>query len=190
MHFLQMDVRNPKEVRKTIKELIRIDGLDIAFNNAGCGIAPSLIHETQEDEWIELIDTNLNGIFRCMQAELKGMLSQGHGIIVNNASIAGVTATEETAAAYIASKHGIIGLTKAAANEYATQNIRINAISPGATETRMTAASKDSLKETIPLGRLAQPEEIADVVFWLCSPEASFVYGTNLIADGGQTCKS
>lgn len=189
MHFHQMDVRLPKEVRKTIEEIVRIDGIDIAFNNAGCGSTPSPIHETQEEDWMELIDTNLNGIFRCMQAELKAMLAQGHGIIVNNASIAGITATGGTSAAYIAAKHGVIGLTKAAANEYASQNIRINAISPGGTETRMTAASKETLKEHIPLCRLAKPEEIANVVFWLCSSEASFLHGTNLIADGGQTCK-
>ena len=189
MHFHKMDVRNSKEVGKTIEAIVKIDGLDIAFNNAGCGSAPSPIHETNEEEWIELIDTNLNGIFRCMQAELKAMLIQGHGIIVNNASIAGITATAGTSAAYIAAKHGVIGLTKSAANEYATQNIRINAISPGGTETRMTAASKETLKDTIPLHRLAKPEEIANAVFWLCSSEASFLHGTNLIADGGQTCK-
>lgn len=190
MHFHKMDVRNPKEVRKTIEEIASKDGIDIAFNNAGCGSAPSPIHETQEEDWIELIDTNLNGIFRCMQAELKAMLAQGHGIIVNNASIAGITSTVGTPSAYIAAKHGVIGLTKAAANEYATENIRINAISPGGTETRMTAASKDFLKATIPMRRLAKPEEIANAVFWLCSPEASFLHGTNLIVDGGQTCKS
>lgn len=190
MHFHQMDVRNPKEVRKTIEEVTRKDGIDIAFNNAGCGIAPSSIHEIQEEDWMELIDTNLNGIFRCMQVELKAMLAQGHGIIVNNASIAGITATDGTSAAYIAAKHAVIGLTKAAANEYAAKNIRINAISPGGTESRMTAASKDTLKKTIPLSRLAKPEEIANAVFWLCSPDASFLHGTNLIADGGQTCKS
>jgi len=190
MHFHEMDVRNPDEVRKRIEEIAREDGIDIAFNNAGCGCAPSPIHATVEEDWMKLIDTNLNGIFRCMQAELKAMLAQGHGIIVNNASIAGITATDGTSAAYIAAKHGVIGLTKAAANEYANQNIRINAISPGGTETRMTAASKDTLRGIIPLRRLAKPEEIANAVFWLCSSEASFLHGTNLIADGGQTCKS
>ncbi|MBS3952572.1 MAG: SDR family oxidoreductase [Methylomicrobium sp.] len=190
MYFHRMDVRNPEEVRKSIEEVARRDGIDIAFNNAGCGCAPSPIHEIHEEDWMDIIDTNLNGIFRCMQIELKAMLAQGHGIIVNNASIAGITATAETSAAYIAAKHGVIGLTKAAANEYANQNIRINAISPGGTETRMTATSKDTIKEAIPLHRLAKPQEIANAVFWLCSPEASFLHGTNLIADGGQTCKS
>ena len=190
MHFHQMDVRISREVRKTIEEMVRKDGIDIAFNNAGCGSVPFPIHETLEEDWMEIIDTNLNGIFRCMQMELKAMLSQGHGIIVNNASIAGIMATAGTPAAYIAAKHGVIGLTKAAANEYATQNIRINAISPGGTETRMTAASKETLKESIPLHRLAKPKEIANAVYWLCSSEASFLHGTNLIVDGGQTCQS
>lgn len=167
--------------------------LDLAFNNAG--IAPSAVGpvgqktgELSEASWAGVIAINLTGVFLCMKHELQQMQAQGGGSIVNTASIAGLLGLP-TASAYVASKHGVVGLTKTAALEYAEHNIRVNAVCPGYIQTPMT---KDTVQRRggmllamVPMHRLGQPEEIAEMVVWLCSDRASFVTGSAYTVDGG-----
>jgi NAD(P)-dependent dehydrogenase (short-subunit alcohol dehydrogenase family) len=166
-------------------------GLDYAFNNAGIGGGETPTAEAPETEWTGILDVNLRGVFRCVQAELPALL-EGGGAIVNNASVLGQVGFEG-AAAYTAAKHGVLGLTKTAAMEYAEEDVRVNAVCPGFVETPMLEEEGITTDEEIragiealhPAGRLGQPDEIADAVLWLCSEDASFVTGTALDVDGG-----
>jgi len=193
--FVHADVSKVADVEILIKKTVETYGrLDCAHNNAGIGgEVGALTHEYPEESWERLISINLKGVWLCMKFEIPAMLRQGGGAIVNTSSIWGLVGAPG-ASAYVASKHGVAGLTKAAALEYAQQGIRINAVNPGAIRTPMTdrflAASPENeplLTALHPIGRIGMPEEVAEAVLWLCSDGASFVIGQNLTVDGGYT---
>lgn len=153
------------------------------------------MHLLDEDAYDTVMDTNVRGVWNCMRHEIRAMLAGGGGSIVNNSSTAGLVATPVTAT-YIASKHAVLGLTKAAACEYAAQGIRVNAIAPGSTRSEMiddwlrqNPAMEEVLLQSAPLPRMASPAEIAEAAAWLCSDRASFVLGTTLSVDGGWTTR-
>ena len=169
--------------------------LDCAFNNAGIAPYQLAMQGRKTAEWEEaafdrMIEINLKSVWLCMKHELPAMQTAGGGSIVNTASIAGLVGLR-VSSAYVAAKHAVIGLTKAAALEYGVENIRINAVCPGYVETRMTETSRgifgDHLVNSTPLGRLGTAAEIAELVVWLCSDRASFVHGAAYAADGGWT---
>jgi len=167
--------------------------IDIAFNNAGVEQPSTPAADITEADWDRALDTNLRGVFLCMKHEIPLMLDRGGGAIVNTSSGAGIKVFGR-GAAYAAAKHGVVGLTKDAALDYASSNIRINAICPGIIDTEMmdrftggTPAERNRVIAQEPIGRMGRPEEIAATVVWLCSDAASFVTGHALVADGGQT---
>lgn len=178
------DVRRGEDVQAALNQTIETFGrLDYACNNAGTDHGPELLADVAEDEWDRIVDTNLRGVFLCMKYEIPLILKQG-GAIVNISSGAG----------YCASKHGVVGLTKSAALEYAQTNLRINAVCPGITDTpmmeRVTGGTEEGRQEKIaqePIGRMGKPEEIANAVLWQCSDAASFVVGQIMVVDGAQT---
>ncbi|MBX3051066.1 MAG: glucose 1-dehydrogenase [Caldilineaceae bacterium] len=192
--FIGADVSQPEEVAALVAEAVRHFGrLDIAVNNAGIGGAWARTADYPLDDWARVLAVNLSGVFYCMQQEIRRMLAQGGGAIVNVASIAGVRALAN-APAYTASKHGVIGLTRAAAQEYARQNIRVNAVCPVFTRTPLfdgMIEGNDRLAErfeqSIPMRRFGEAADIADAILWLCSDGAGFVTGQALNVDGGLT---
>jgi NAD(P)-dependent dehydrogenase (short-subunit alcohol dehydrogenase family) len=174
-------------VRRTVETLGR---LDCAFNNAGVVIdEPVLLADYAEDAWDKTIAVNLKGVWLGMKHQIPAMLQSGGGAIVNNASVMGVVAG--CCCSYVASKHGVIGLTRAGALQYASQSIRINAVCPGGIETPMMDALPSEHRERIiamhPIGRLATPEEVAEAVVWLCSDRSSYLCGSVVMVDGGYT---
>jgi NAD(P)-dependent dehydrogenase (short-subunit alcohol dehydrogenase family) len=187
------DVTKADDVRRAIDKTVETFGrLDLAFNNAGVEHAPTPTDEISEGLWDRILAIDLRGVFLCMKFELPHMLASGGGAIVNTSSGAGVMGIAGQAA-YCAAKWGVVGLTKAAALDYAPQNIRINAVCPGYVDTammdRFTGGTQEGRREVIanvPLGRAARSEEIAAAVLWLCS-EGSYVVGHALVVDGGQT---
>lgn len=192
--FHALDVRDGEACEALVKAVIaRFGRLDAAFNNAGISGGISLTEDQGIALWRTVLDINLTGVFNCMVPQLRAMRGAG-GAIVNTASIAG-TAGAAGAAAYSAAKHGVIGLTRTAALEYARHGIRINAVSPGYIETPMTVGERsiftgnhlERAVAAVPARRMGQPHEIADVVVWLCSAQASYVTGANYIVDGGVT---
>lgn len=190
--FIKCDVSKTEDVKAMIKKTISTFGrLDYAFNNAGIEGSNGITHECTEENWDKTISVNLKGIWLCMKNQIPEMLKQGKGVIINCASIAGLVGYPGLPA-YVASKHGIIGLTKSAALEYAKLGIRVNAVCPGAIKTPMIdriTGNKKEVEEQFagmePIGRLGQPEEVANAVLWLCSDEASFVTGHAMAVDGG-----
>jgi NAD(P)-dependent dehydrogenase (short-subunit alcohol dehydrogenase family) len=190
--FVEANVSKAAEVEALVQKAIEAYGrLDCAYNNAGVGEPLKRIHKTTEDNWDHVMATNLKGVYLCMKYEIPHMLKQGKGAIVNTSSLAGLKGLSGQAA-YVASKHGVVGLTKSAAIEYATLGIRINAVCPGVINTPLIAPNmKDrphvekGYIDMEPIGRLGQPEEIAAAVLWLCSDEASFAIGSILSVDGG-----
>jgi NAD(P)-dependent dehydrogenase (short-subunit alcohol dehydrogenase family) len=183
---LEADIKNMVAV--TVKQFGR---LDFAFNNAGIEGSPADTINCTNENWDRTININLRGVWQCMKYEIPEMLKAGGGAIVNCSSIAGVVGFTGIPA-YTASKHGVLGLTKTAALEYANKNIRVNAVCPGVIKTPMIdrfthgeAQATKALMEGEPLGRMGQPEEIASSVLWLCSTGASFVTGHPLVVDGG-----
>jgi NAD(P)-dependent dehydrogenase (short-subunit alcohol dehydrogenase family) len=167
--------------------------LDCAYNNAATEGAAGPIADCTEENWDKVIGTNLKGVWLCMKYELEVMLKQGYGAIVNCSSLTGVIGFPGVAA-YTASKHGVLGLTKAASLDYAKTGIRINAICPGIIDTdmanRFAGGNKDALTYLAslePIGRLGRPEEVAAAALWLCTSEASFINGTGLMVDAGMT---
>ena len=177
-------------VDRTVAEFGR---LDAAFNNAGvmAHIAPTA--DSTYEEWERVIGINLRGVWSCMKYELQQMQRQGSGAIVNNASVGALTGNPGIGS-YIASKHGVIGLTRTAALEYVKNGIRVNAVNPGLIDTQIArdVVSGDEqaygeIAKSVPIGRAGRPEEIASAVLWLCSPEASYVVGQALTVDGGMT---
>jgi NAD(P)-dependent dehydrogenase (short-subunit alcohol dehydrogenase family) len=188
------DVARNDDVRRALDETVKTFGrLDFAFNNAGIEYAFKPAAEITEEEWDRIIDIDLRGVFLCMKHEIPLMLKQGGGAIVNTSSGAGVKGFKG-GAAYVAAKHGVVGLTKAAALDYAQSNIRINAVCPGIIDTsmmqRFTGGTPEGRQTVIaqePVGRMGTPDEIAAAVVWLCSDAASFVVGSAMVVDGGQT---
>jgi len=191
---VRCDVRRVEDVRAAMDKTIEAFGrLDFAFNNAGIEYTIQPVAEITEEEWNRIIDVDLRGVFLCMKHEIPLMLEHGGGAIVNTSSGAGVKGFKG-GAAYVAAKHGVVGLTKAAALDYASQNIRINAVCPGIIETpmmdRFTGGTPEGRAKVIseePIGRMGKPEEIAAAVLWLCSEAAAFVIGHAMVLDGGQT---
>jgi len=190
--YVPCDVSLESDIKNMISKTIQRYGrLDCAFNNAGIeGVTANTIDCTNEN-WEKILNTNLRSAWWCMKYEIPEMLKAGGGSIVNCSSIAGLLGFTGIPA-YVASKHGVIGLTQAAALEYAQQNIRINAICPGVIHTsmidRFTQGDEKSIAEMTkgaPMERMGTPEEIANAVLWLCSSASSFVTGHPLVADGG-----
>lgn len=177
--------------RMVAAALDRFGRLDYAFNNAGTEGVSAPAADCLPSDWDRTIGINLTGVFECMRSEIPALLATGGGVIVNNSSVAGLVGFPGSAP-YCASKHGIIGLTKAAALDYATRGIRVNAVCPGVIDTEMISrfthgdpALSSGLLQTEPVGRMGTAEEIADAVLWLCSDRASFVTGHALAVDGG-----
>ncbi len=169
--------------------LERFGRLDIAINNAGVGNKDrSHVADLSTASWRKVLDVNLDGVFFSMRAEIRAMQASGGGAIVNIASVMGSVAVEG-ASAYVAAKHGVVGLTKAAALDHAADGIRVNAVGPGYVDTAMFADRTDEQRAEVstrhPLGRIARPEEIAAMVVWLASPVASFATGGYYPVDGG-----
>jgi NAD(P)-dependent dehydrogenase (short-subunit alcohol dehydrogenase family) len=190
--FFHMDVTDDGQVSAAVDEAVhRYGGLDVAYNNAGIEGAQAPVHEMPPDNWHRVLAVNLTGVWTCMRHEIPAMLERGGGSIINCSSVAGLVGFPAIAA-YAASKHGLIGLTKTAALEYATQGIRVNAVCPGVIDTEMIERftheepdAEAAMIATEPIGRLGQPEEIADAVVWLASSRSSFVTGQAIAVDGG-----
>lgn len=196
--FVKCDVSKAVEVEAMIDKCVQIYGrLDYAFNNAGIGhdgkrVPIDPIVDYPEEIWDRMLDINLKGVLLCMKYELRQMFKQKYGAIVNTSSIGGLKPVPGFAA-YVASKSGLIGLTKTAALENAASGIRVNVVLPGPTRRTLLIdnllatepATSEKLLKTIPMGRMAEPEEIAEAVIWLCSDAASFVTGHAMPVDGG-----
>ncbi len=191
---VRCNVADEAEVAAMVDQTVEIFGrLDAAFNNAGIQSPAVETADASGAEFDRVIAVNLRGVWNCMKYELKQMRQQGSGAIVNCSSIGGLIGLPGRAV-YHAAKHGVLGLTKSAALEYASRGIRINAVCPGTVDTPMVSAmlakEADAMKEIMrdqPIGRLGRPEEIASAVLWLCSPGAGFVIGHALTVDGGFT---
>jgi NAD(P)-dependent dehydrogenase (short-subunit alcohol dehydrogenase family) len=182
---LVADVTDLQDVTGAIGRAVEIFGrLDAAHNNAGVPGPYVPLDEYEEEDFMRVLQVDLVGVWRCMRAEIRHMRAQRSGAIVNTSSMLGAAAMPYNGA-YIAAKHGVHGLTRAAALELGGTGIRVNAIAPGVTQTGMTSAVSDELLAAVPLGRIAEPAEIAAAVVWLCSPESSYVTGSVLVADGG-----
>jgi NAD(P)-dependent dehydrogenase (short-subunit alcohol dehydrogenase family) len=188
--FFRADVSNPAEVQALVNHALEKFGrLDIAFNNAGVGGEQNPVADYSLEGWDKLIGVNLSGVFYCMKYEIPAMLNNG-GAIVNMASILGRVAFANSPA-YVTSKHGVVGLTQNAAVEYGQKGIRVNAVGPGFIRTPMISeiiedqATRDMLVALHPIGRLGEPEEVAELVVWLSSDKASFITGAYYPIDGG-----
>jgi NAD(P)-dependent dehydrogenase (short-subunit alcohol dehydrogenase family) len=192
--FVQTDVARAASVQSLVAKTIDAYGrLDCAFNNAGIAgdvFLPTADHT--EENWDNVIDVNLKGVWLCMKYQIPEMLKGGGGAIVNNSSVYGLKASTVGHAPYAVSKHGVVALSKTAANEYARQGIRVNAVCPGWTHSEIVDAALeaypdvlDRIKQWVPMERVADGVEIARVVLWLCSDEASYVTGQALAPDGG-----
>jgi NAD(P)-dependent dehydrogenase (short-subunit alcohol dehydrogenase family) len=191
---VRCDVSNDAQVAAMVERTVSEFGrLDAAFNNAGvmARIAPTA--DSTREDWDRVIGINLRGVWSCMKYELQQMERQGSGAIVNNASIGAQTGNPGIAS-YIASKHGVVGLTRTAALEYVKHGIRVNAVNPGLIDTQIARdvvngdeQAYAALEQGVPMGRAGRPEEIASAVLWLCSPGASYVVGHALTVDGGVT---
>ncbi len=183
------DVSSPDQVEDAVEQVVhRFGRLDVAFNNAGVENKAAPVHEIDLAEWDRILNINLRGTFVCMKHELAQMVKQGGGVIVNTSSGAGIRGVAG-GAAYAASKHAIIGLTRSAALDYAKQNIRVNAVLPGNIETpmmdRFTGGDIQKAIDLEPVGRLGKPEEIAEAVLWMASDLGGFVTGAATVIDGG-----
>lgn len=191
-HYVHCDVSDDAQVEAMVRAAVEsFGGLDLAFNNAGIEGIPAPTHECTVENWHRTLGVNLTGVWHCMRHEIPAMLARGGGSIVNCSSVAGLVGFA-TAPAYVTSKHGIVGLTKTAALEYAQAGIRVNAVCPGVIDTEMierfTGGQPEAtaaMTELEPLGRMGRPEEIADAVVWLCSDRSSFTTGQAIAVDGG-----
>ncbi len=194
--FVKTDVTQAVDIENLINKTVETYGqLDCAFNNAGIAGDLSLTADCSEEHWDRVISINLRGVWLCMKHEITHMLTHGSGAIVNTASVLGLVGMIGQIA-YVAAKHGVVGLTKTAALEYAKSGIRVNAVCPGVIQTPMVENvinAQPELTEGLlmlePIGRLGQPEEIAETVVWLCSDAASFVTGHAMASDGGYTAQ-
>ena len=190
--FIKTDVTKAEEVKAMADKAVEAFGqLNCAFNNAGINEEAVSISRCTEESWDSIMDTNLKGVFLCMKYEIPKMLKSGGGSIVNTASVMGLVG-DGSHPAYAASKHGVVGLTRTAAIVYAQAGIRINAVCPGAIRTSMTAQLidrhpdiKQLLESNSPMNRIAEADEVARAVLFLCSDDASFITGHPLAVDGG-----
>ncbi|MGW0560697.1 SDR family NAD(P)-dependent oxidoreductase [Streptomyces sp. NPDC003016] len=190
--YVVTDLTRAQDVREAVDFVVERHGrLDGAFNNAGIGGDQAPLHRMKDDVYDSIIDTNVRGVWNCLRAEITAMLDNGGGSIVNNSSVGGLVAIP-AAAPYVASKHAVVGFTRAAADEYARQGIRVNAVAPGSTRSEITAdwydrnpGLEDSIHAITPQGRTAAPEEIAEAAAWLLSDRASYVTGIVMPVDGG-----
>lgn len=190
--FMRVDVTSEQQVEGLVAAIVaRFGKLDFAFNNAGAQPVPSATTEQTEDDWDTMLAVNLKGSWLCMKHELRQMLKQGRGSIVNNASISGLVGIA-TWPAQCASKHGVVGLTRSVAIEYAKSGVRINVVCPGAIETPMLQGLtggnpefEQAVAAAEPMGRVGTPDEVAEAVLWLSSDASSFVTGHALAVDGG-----
>ncbi|HEV2784244.1 MAG TPA: SDR family oxidoreductase [Actinophytocola sp.] len=195
--FVRTDVTSASDVEAMVRTAMdRFGGLDCAFNNAGIEGAQQPLAESTEDTWDQVNAVNLKGVWLCLRSEVALMLRSGGGAIVNTSSVAGLVGIPFGLSAYTASKHGVIGLTKAAALEYATAGIRVNAICPGGIRTAMFDRALSAGIVTVeqaaalqPVNRLGTPEEVGQTVAWLCSDESSFITGHAMAVDGGYVAR-
>jgi NAD(P)-dependent dehydrogenase (short-subunit alcohol dehydrogenase family) len=191
---VRCDVSDDAQVAAMVdRSVIEFGRIDAAFNNAGVMAQIASTADSTREDWERVIGINLRGVWSCMKHELRQMEHQGSGAIVNNASVGALTGNPGIAS-YIASKHGVVGLTRTAALEYIKQGIRVNAINPGLIDTHIARdvvkgdeQAYDEIAKHVPIGRAGRPEEIASTVLWLCSPGASYVVGHALTVDGGMT---
>lgn len=191
--FVPADVSRADDAERLVATALeRFGRLDHAHNNAGIGGPALPTADLAEDDWDRVIAVNLKGIWLCLRAELRHMLAQGRGAIVNTASNVGLVGIMG-APAYVAAKHGVVGLTKVAALEYATSGVRVNCVCPGVVDTPMVdaalggdEAARQWMVDLVPMKRMARPDEVAEAVLWLCSDGASFVNGHPLVVDAGQ----
>ena len=197
-HFVSADLREEGGITRVIDTCLSTYGrLDVAFNNAGIFDNSALFHEYKDEDWELMIASNLTSIFRCMKAELEVMIKQGEGVIINNATVVGHRATERATPGYVASKHGVIGLTRQAALQYANAGIRVNSISPGPTFTEIQQPLVDQGPDAVadhvgtlnPRAQFISPEEIADVVLFLAGSAPDMLTGQDIAIDGGQLYK-
>jgi len=196
--FVRTDVTKPQDIENLFKIIVDQYGrLDCAFNNAGVSSAAlkRTVNTTME-EWDWMMNTNLKGVWLCMKQEIPLMLKQGGGAIVNNSSVAGIC-TEIGMSIYAASKHGVLGLTRSAALDYAHRKVRVNAVCPGFIHTPMLEEPwkqnpqiRELTMALVPMKRFGKPEEIAGAVLWMCSDEASFMTGKEMVIGGGQAIHS
>ncbi|MGZ5304886.1 MAG: SDR family NAD(P)-dependent oxidoreductase [Bacteroidia bacterium] len=188
-HFVKADSSKPEDNEKIVNECVsKFGGLHIAVNNAGIGGPLALTGEYPLDGWQKVININLSGVFYAMHYQLPAMLKSGGGSIVNIASILGMAGTKMSPA-YVAAKHGVVGLTKTTALEYAQQKIRVNSIGPGYIHTPLLSSLDDATLQVLvglhPIGRLGEAGEVAELILWLASDKASFVTGSYYPVDGG-----
>ena len=195
--FQRTDVTVATGVEALVARAVREFGaLDCAFNNAGLLSQLDMIPDASDDDFDRVMAVNAKGVWLAMKYELRQMQKQGRGVIVNNASAVGVVGSGRGLAGYVASKHAVVGLTKAAALENARLGIRVNVVAPAVVETDMGASFASGLRITMedfgrahPIGRVGRPDEVANAVLWLCSSDASFVTGHTLMVDGGITAQ-
>ncbi|MFH2044653.1 MAG: SDR family oxidoreductase [Pseudomonadota bacterium] len=193
-YFVKTDISQRIEIEEMVRETIGIyDRIDYAFNNVGVGVNLALTADFAEEDWDHLMNINLKGVWLCMKYEIPHMLKQGGGVIVNMSSASGLHGTPYQCA-YSASKHGVLGLTKTTALEYAKSGIRVNAVCPGPILTpgtegylKRNPGTEAKLNETTPIGRLGVPQEIAETVLWLCSDGSSYITGQSIAIDGGRS---
>ena len=186
------DVRRADHVASMVDAAVRgFGGLDVAVNAAGVGGVDARTAEYPEEDWHRTLDVNLTGVWQCLRHEIPAMLARGGGAIVNVASVAGLVGFARHAA-YAASKHGVVGLTRTAALEYARKGVRVNAVCPGFTDTPMVEritggdpAAEQALAGRVPIGRLGTPAEVAEAICYLCAPASAFMVGHAMVLDGG-----
>ena len=192
--FVEADTSDPQAVEAMVAKAVEQFGrLDFAVNNAGIGGEQALTGDYSPDGWQKVINVNLNGVFYCMRYEIPQMLKNGGGVIVNMASILGAVGFASSPA-YVAAKHGVVGLTKTAAIEYSKQGVRVNAVGPGFIKTPLlTRSLDDAVMQQIaglhPIGRMGEPQEVANLVAFLCSDDASFMTGGYYVVDGAYTAQ-
>lgn len=189
--FVKTDVSDPSDVSAMVERTIEEYGqLDIAVNNVAAGATPAPVTDITEEDWDRVTDISQKGVWLGLKHEIPSILDSDSGAIVNTASYAGIRGSPGRSP-YSASKHGVVGLTRTVALEYAPENLRVNAVCPTIVETAalqsMSAEERDEVIGEVPMGRAGEPEEVASVIVWLCSDGASFVTGHTLPVDGGQT---